>query len=82
MNCGCRIVLKEVSGLDYRYELAIEYCPLHRNAEKMLEALKYITKKMGPYSSDKYEHACNCIEEMAKTAAEAIAACEEKEAGE
>ena len=51
----------------------IIYCPLHKTAPKMAEALKEISEGKGRFSMDQLKHAENTIEAMKARALEVIA---------
>ena len=72
-----------VADEDTGENIAVVYnkknAPLIASAPALLEALKEIAKKEGPFSTDQLTHAGNVIENMARIAEKAIHDVKEKQ---
>jgi len=80
LDCGCKAEEifheKDSWGREGAIRIDIVYCPMHKAAQEMLEALKEIAKMEGAYSRDPLTHAENVIENLTNIANKAIAKVE------
>ena len=80
VDCGCKAEEifheKDSWGREGAIRIDIVYCPMHKAAQEMLEALKEIAKMEGAYSRDPLTHAENVIENLTNIANKAIAKVE------
>lgn len=69
-TCGCELS-RGGEGILY-----IRYCPKHKAAPELYEALQEIAKGMGRFSLDQLTYAENTIEDMQALAVKALAKAE------